>query len=441
MKRILLIDDDLQDRLLYRRFLNQQAGLESMEIAEASSGEEGLALFDTMRPDCVLLDYYLPDTDGLAMLHGMARLVPAQSLCVVMITGRGSEILAVRAFTNGALDYLVKQQFDPEMLYKTLLNAIEKNEWRQYMARYQEELVLTNRRLRESLAALTETRRELNQKNEALNGANRAIEARNQQLARTNQDLDNFVYAASHDLKQPVNNLRGLFDELCRTATFHDPDEALVLRLFDDALNTLTTTITDLAAVVQEQRRPVEEPAEPVAFASLAAEVLHVLGPQLQATQGRIETDFSPLPELRYVRAHLRTVLLNLMGNALKYRHLSRPARIRVRTYLSASGPVLEVRDNGLGMNLDRDGSELFHLFRRFHPQVSEGTGVGLFLVNRLVQAAGGHIEVESQEGQGTTFQVHFNDNVALAAVAAGPDTSPGRLESAAEPLGGGRNR
>ena len=415
MKRILLIDDNAQDRLLYRRFLGQQAGFERLEIAEASSGEEGLALFDALRPDCVLLDYHLPDTNGLAMLHGLGQLVPAQSLCVVMITGKGSEILAVRAFKSGALDYLVKQQFDPEMLYQTVLNAIEKNEWRQYRARYQDELQLVNRQLRESLAELTQTRGELDEKNAALNEANRAIEARNQQLARTNQDLDNFVYAASHDLKQPVNNLRGLFDELRRSATFHDPEETVVLRMFDESLTTLVTTLTDLAAVVQEQRQPHEQPAEPVAFANLAAEVLHVLRPQVQATQARIETNFSALPELHYVRGHLRTILLNLVGNALKYRHRDRPAHVLVRAYRAAGGPVLEVGDNGLGMNLDRDGDELFHLFRRFHPQVCEGTGVGLFLVNRLVQAAGGHIEVESQEGHGTTFRVHLHHNLALA--------------------------
>jgi signal transduction histidine kinase len=69
---------------------------------------------------------------------------------------------------------------------------------------------------------------------------------------------------------------------------------------------------------------------------------------------------------------------------------------------------VLEVQDNGLGLDLEQHGAELFQLFRRFHPTAAEGTGVGLFLVNRLVQAQGGHIEVESEEGQGTTFRVHL---------------------------------
>ena len=344
---------------------------------EASSGADGLEQFRSQQPDCVLLDYNLPDTDGLAMLDALRELAPPDTLCVVMITGGGNESLAVRALNSGALDYLVKQHFDRELLNKTVLHAIEKNEWRQYVARYHGELQGVNRELRDSLAELTEIRQELHDKNAQLSAANQEIGARNRLLARTNQDLDNFVYAASHDLRQPLDNLRGLFDELRRTATFQDPEEGVVLRLLEDSLHSLSTTITDLAAVVQEQRSPGEQAAEQVTLASLLADVLKALSPQLAATDAHVDTDFARLPALRCVRSSLRTILINLLGNALKYRHPARPPHIRVCTYQANDCPVLEVHDNGLGMNLDRYGSELFQLFRRFHPQAGEGTGVG----------------------------------------------------------------
>jgi signal transduction histidine kinase len=141
------------------------------------------------------------------------------------------------------------------------------------------------------------------------------------------------------------------------------------------------------------------------------ADVVKALRPQLVATEAQVDTDFADLPALRYVRSNLRTILINLLGNALKYRHSGRTPHIQVRTYKTDGCPVLEVRDNGLGMNLDRHGAELFQLFRRFHPQAGEGTGVGLFLVNRLVQSEGGHITVESEEGQGTVFRVFLHGN------------------------------
>ena len=412
MKRILLIDDNADDRLLYRRYLAPRAGLERLEVVEAATGEEGLALFRQQPPDCVLLDHNLPDTDGLALLAQFGQLAAADTLCVVMITGGGSEALAVRALSSGALDYLVKQQFDRDLLYKTVVHAIEKNEWRQYVSRYHAELQQVNRKLRDSLAELTVVRQELNDKNAHLHLANAEAQARNQQLDRTNQDLDNFVYAASHDLKQPVNNLAGLFGELRRTATFHDPDEAVVLRLFEECLGSLSTTITDLATVVQEQRGPIEQAFEQVSFEGLMAEVLGNLRPQFAAAQAQLASDFSALPELPYVSGSLRTILLNLLGNALKYRHPKRALHVRVRTYKAAGQPVLEVSDNGLGIDLARHGTELFHLFRRFHPQVGEGTGVGLFLINRLVQAHGGAIEVDSEAGTGTTFRVRLHAGV-----------------------------
>ena len=399
MKRILLVDDNEQDRTLYRRYLSKSEGHERLEIREAATGVEARAEFAAHRPDCVLLDYNLPDTDGLDLLAELVALAPPETLCVVMITGGGSEGLAVRALRTGALDYLVKQQFDQGMLVKTVLHAIEKNEWRQYVASYHNELRAVNQQLRDSLDELRAARGEVTQKNTLLTAANA-------QLTAANLDLDNFVYAASHDLKQPVNNLKGLFDELRRTATFHDPEEAQVLRLVQASLHDLSTTITDLAAVVQEERPSGRQFTETVGLADLTVEVTQALSREVRAARASFTTDFATLPELEFVRSNLRTILLNLLANALKYRHPARPPQVHLRAFREAGHPVLEVQDNGLGINLDRHGLELFQLFRRFHPEAAPGTGVGLFLVNRLVLAHGGRIEVTSEEGHGTTFRL-----------------------------------
>jgi signal transduction histidine kinase len=423
VKKILLIDDSEHDRLLYKRFLKPQEDEEQLELYEATSGQEAMWMYQEVQPDCVLLDYNLHDIDGLTLLGQLADISEPQTLCAIMITGSGSEAVAVRALNNGALDYLVKQQFDRKLLHKTVRHAIEKNEWRQYVANYHQELQAANQQLRDSLAELTATRQEVHEKNAQLEAANAEVQARNQQLSATNQqlarlnaDLDNFVYAASHDLRQPVNNLRSLFDELQRTAIFPSPEDAALLPYLDKSLHSLTTTIADLATVVQENRLLTTQVPEPVALADLTAEVLETVRPQLSTTQADIQLDFHCLPQVAYVRSNLRTVLLNLVANALKYRHPDRRPQVRLRTWHAEDQPVLEVQDNGLGMDLAHYGSELFQLFRRFHPQAAEGTGVGLFLVNRLVQAQGGRIEVESEVGQGTTFRVYLGQAAAEVA-------------------------
>ena len=237
--------------------------------------------------------------------------------------------------------------------------------------------------------------------------ANAALRESNRQLAQANADLDNFVYAASHDLKLPLTNLTGLFAELRRGVTFADPkEEGLLVPLIEQALHQLGSTLDDLATLGQAQQAA-GVPAETVDLAALVEDVLHTLEPQVRAAQARVTTDFAARPTLAYSRAGLHTVLLNLLSNALQYADPARPARIHLSLGLDAGQHVLWVQDNGLGFDAVRHGPELFQLFRRFHAHV-EGTGVGLYLVNRIVQAHGGRIEVESQVGEGTTFRVYL---------------------------------
>ncbi|SNR81085.1 PAS domain S-box protein [Hymenobacter mucosus] len=240
---------------------------------------------------------------------------------------------------------------------------------------------------------------------EALRRSEQQHQRSNARLMRTNQDLDNFVYAASHDLKQPVNNLRGLFEELYRSIQFTDPEEEeLLVPLIQQALQQLGSTIDELAALGQAQQAG-EAPAETVSLAELTEEVLSLLELQVRTARARITTDFGAYPILSFPRVNLRTILLNLLSNSLKYTDPQRPARIHISVWLDAGQPVLVVEDNGLGFDAEKYGEQLFHLFRRLHQHTS-GSGVGLYLVNRIVQASGGRIEVDSQEGEGATFRV-----------------------------------
>ncbi|MFD1468964.1 PAS domain-containing protein [Hymenobacter caeli] len=234
------------------------------------------------------------------------------------------------------------------------------------------------------------------------------LEDQNQRLVRANQDFDNFVYAASHDLKQPINNMAGIFEELTRTAYFRDPDAVKLIEYFERALGQIYGTIDDLTAVVQLQRP--EPPApEPLALEPLVRDTIHSVQNQVTRLQAAITLDFAQCPEVRYVRAHLQSVLFNLLSNALKYAAPGRPPRIGLRAAPDpATGrPVLTVQDNGLGIDLDRFGAQLFQQFARFHAHI-DGTGTGLYLVNRIVQSHGGRLEVASVVDAGTTFTIYL---------------------------------
>jgi PAS domain S-box-containing protein len=227
------------------------------------------------------------------------------------------------------------------------------------------------------------------------------------ELARAHHDLDTFVYAASHDLRQPALNLRGLFDELRRTATFADPDQALLLSMVDGALTQFDNTLHDLAVTVQTQRAQ-QDPVEVLDLGLILEEVLLGLRPQAQAREAKLDIDVAEAPGLVYGRANLRSVVHNLVSNALKFGHPDRPPHIVLRSYSTPAGePVLEVRDNGLGMALNDPQAPIFQLFVRQHAHI-EGTGVGLYLVQRIVHSHGGHVQVASTLGEGTTFTIHW---------------------------------
>ncbi|MBC6609589.1 PAS domain-containing sensor histidine kinase [Hymenobacter sp. BT507] len=227
------------------------------------------------------------------------------------------------------------------------------------------------------------------------------------ELARTNRDLDTFVYTASHDLKQPLFNLRGLFEELRRSATFDDPEEEQLLSMVDDSLRQLDSTLQELAATVQDQRG-LSAPVEQLDLRHIADEVLLGLRAQIQASDATVQVEVADAPTLLYGRANLRSILHNLLSNALKFAHPERPPVITLRSYLSANKqPVLMVQDNGLGLTIPKTPTTAFQPFVRQHPQVG-GSGVGLYLVQRILASRGGHLEVSSSIGEGTTFTLHW---------------------------------
>ncbi|SNC77291.1 PAS domain S-box-containing protein [Hymenobacter gelipurpurascens] len=232
------------------------------------------------------------------------------------------------------------------------------------------------------------------------------MQQQNTQLTQINQALDNFVYTASHDLKQPITNMAGIFEELKRTATFHDEAATELVGMFEGALQQINTTIRDLSDVVQVQRQQELLPLEQIQLLPFTQEIVHSLQDQMEELHARIELDFAASPTLLFVRPNLQSILYNLLSNALKYAAPERVPVIRVATaWPDEQTLLLTVQDNGLGIDLERHGPQLFQLFRRFHHHVP-GSGMGLYLVNRLVQQMGGRLELESEVDKGTLFRL-----------------------------------
>jgi PAS domain S-box-containing protein len=238
-----------------------------------------------------------------------------------------------------------------------------------------------------------------------LQATNDELTRTNQELRQTNIDLDNFVYTASHDLKAPIANLEGLTHDLQYSLQGRlDGEEQKVIRLVSDSINKLKRTILDLAEITKVQKS-IDAAGETMVFAEVYQDVAADLQKMIGEAGAHITTDFA-VPQVHFARKNLRSIFYNLVSNALKYRAPDRPLHITVATRQEKAFICLSVADNGLGIRADQH-HKLFAMFRRVHTHV-EGSGIGLYIVKRIIENNGGRIALDSEVGKGTTFTVYF---------------------------------
>ncbi len=243
---------------------------------------------------------------------------------------------------------------------------------------------------------------------ERIDEAQRELRQNNELLTRVNVDLDNFIYTASHDLKAPISNIEGLLEVLRQELPAglpESPEVQPVLGLMQDAVNRFQRTIEHLTDVSKLQKEH-GHPTEAVDLAAVIRDVRLDLEPLIRATGAQLKIDVAAVPTVSFSEKNLRSVVFNLLSNALKYHAPDRPPLVRLRARSEAGAAVFEVQDNGLGMNAANE-QRLFGMFQRFHNHV-EGSGIGLYMVKRMVENAGGRIVVQSELGQGSTFTVYF---------------------------------
>jgi light-regulated signal transduction histidine kinase (bacteriophytochrome) len=299
----------------------------------------------------VLLDLSLPDTDGLSVLRQLTNLAPPAKLCVVMLTGSGSETVAVQALQTGASEYLVKGKFTAEALCHAVGNALEK-------ARYR------------------------------------------QQLAQAQADLERFAYAAAHDLKEPLRTVAGLGNLMRKHLTRAGDDKALTyldhMQNASSRMDGLIQGLLDYSLVNRQQA------------AGQFVDLNHVLGQVTANLQNKIDesgarVQYQALPQVEANEWLLLQLFQNLIGNAIKFRS-DRPVVITVAVRAEASHWLFSVADTGIGMDMEQ-ARQIFEPFKRLHAQHEyEGSGIGLATCQRIVERYGGRIWVESQVDKGSTF-------------------------------------
>ena len=170
----------------------------------------------------------------------------------------------------------------------------------------------------------------------------------------------------------------------------------------------LNRTIRDLTEITKVQKA-LGDSSEVLFFEEVMNDVIDDLAATFPPESPPIRTDWQ-VGSIYFARKNLRSILYNLISNAIKYRAPDRPVEIYVQTrqVMRGDGAFIQlgVRDNGLGI-AEEQIPKLFGMFKRLHTHV-EGTGIGLYIIKRIAENNGGSIEVKSQLGKGTTFNVYL---------------------------------
>lgn len=353
---ILLIEDDEIDRERIERFLG--AGVADIRSAPTAAKAQQLlaAMLEAGEaPACILLDFHLPDRDGLELLP---ELVESGSP-VVMLTGEGNEHVAVEAMKLGAEDYLPKADLTAAGLSRSIANAGEK-------ARLRAE------------------------------------------LADRQAELEAFATVVSHDLRSPMATLMMWVETIGLAA--EDGDQAALEHGVTETqkmIERMSKMIENLHEYTVIGRR--QKAFETVDLNEIFEQIAKNGEGRLREAGGELKIQQLPAA-IEGDPVALGQLFENLVSNAIKYRKPEVPPVIEVSSETAEDGmKQIVVRDNGLGISAE-DAAEVFKPFFRVRTPGKriQGSGLGLALCAKIVEQHGGRIRVESKLGEGSAFVVEL---------------------------------
>ncbi|HLG99564.1 MAG TPA: ATP-binding protein [Bryobacteraceae bacterium] len=226
----------------------------------------------------------------------------------------------------------------------------------------------------------------------------------NEALRQSNDDLNQFAYAASHDLQEPLRMV-SLYSQMLqrRYGSKLDREADEFISYIVGGAKRMEQLLRDLLAYSQTGSAS-EGPIHPVDCGTAMEKVL--LNLQASINQNHATVTWDNLPVIHAHEIKMVQLLQNLVGNAIKYRSADSP-KIHISAELRENDCLFSVQDNGIGIDPEY-AQEVFRIFRRLHGQAYPGTGIGLAICQRIVERYGGRIWVESKLGQGSRFCFTF---------------------------------
>lgn len=376
--RVLIIDDekvilDLTSIILKNR---------GYTVFTAVDAPSGFGIIEASQPELVLLDYMMPDMDGLTALKEIRRRFP--DTYVIMFTGKGSEEIAVELMKAGASDYILKP-FNNQDLADRIENVLK---IRGIELKNRELLREREMLLAEIEAWNLELGARVQEKSEALQRAQAEI-VQSEKLAT----LGYLSAGMAHEIRNPLNSI-SLFVQLIKSG-MEDPEK---LEYVDKILKEIDRIDGILRKLLDASKRPKFEITD-VMIDQVIDSTLEIFSPQIELHKIKLERDYQSIPPtIKADPSELEQIFTNLFLNSIN--EMPSAGTLKVQLNYDAKYIVIRVSDTGKGIPPEN----IPYVFDPFFTTNSRGTGLGLSVVLRIVKNYKGKIEVEKSDAGGTTF-------------------------------------
>lgn len=226
-------------------------------------------------------------------------------------------------------------------------------------------------------------------------------------MSNQNKKLTNFAYIVTHNLKEHAGNFENLLEFYTEAEDRQSQDE--IVEMLVTVSDSLTKTIDNLRQIVSEQSKTKLE-IKHLKFNDYINKVIKLLEIDIVEKNVIIRNRINDELMLYTNETYLESIILNLSSNALKYSHPDRQLVVIIDSILTKRGLIITVEDNGIGIDLDKFGNDIFGLYKTFHNN-SNAEGIGLYLTKNQIEALGGEIAVESTVDVGTKFTITIDQN------------------------------
>ncbi|MFV5690308.1 chemotaxis protein CheB [Flavobacterium sp. ZT3R25] len=231
------------------------------------------------------------------------------------------------------------------------------------------------------------------------------LNKKNQSLIRINTDLDHFIHAASHDLLAPLGNIEGSI-EMLNDIKISDTNFSEFLFIINSSIKTFRALIKDISIIAKVENDMIE--TEKVDLDEIIDNIEWSLKDKIALSGAKITRQLK-IKEILFSKKNMRSILYNLICNSIKFRSKQHPI-ITINALQEGNYCVLTVSDNGIGIS-EKGLPKIFDIYGRLHQDI-EGSGIGLYLAKKIINAAGGNIVVESKLGVGTKFIIYMNQEL-----------------------------